>query len=268
MASNANELLFRASGCSHLMSDPSTIKAREAGELAEGVKTHLIDVFVSAKYNRFTEIHGKMLDKGNDVEEDSITIVSRKTKKVFKKNETSLSNEYIKGTPDLFEGVDIHNADAIRDTKSSWDAYTFTRAKYKNLPKSYHWQGQGYMALTGAKTCTFDFCLNNTPYHIVEGELRRESYKHKEGNTPNWIELMIIANHTYDQRTFEEYYNLRGCLPVDEDSKYVVAGFVDIPLDERHHMIQIERNDDDIERLYERIRVCREWMNKELFKVK
>lgn len=233
--------------------------------LSETTKTHLVDVFVSNKYNRFTEINGKALDKGNDVEEDSITVVSRITGTFFKKNEKSLSNEFIKGTPDLYLGESIEKASMIRDTKSSWDAYTFFRAKNKKLDPKYYWQGMGYMDLTGAKRCSIDYCLNNTPYHLIESELRKESYNHPENNTPEWIEIQIIANHVYDVKTFDEYIDMRGIVPSDSNSFAVIKGFVEIPLKERHFNFEFDRSKNEIERLHNRIIECRSYMNEYLF---
>ena len=296
---NANEILFRCSSLSNIMADLGGIteaqmrtlntllnkekaltaiqaetvkeltKKRDTKpELTSGIITHLIDVFVSNQYNRFTEIKAKQLDKGNEVEEDSITTVSRITKKNFKKNKTHLRNDFILGTPDLYEGEGIYNAEIIRDTKSSWDIYSFTRAKHKELPSANKWQGTGYMDLTGAKKCFIDYCLNNTPYRLVNKELHYESYNHDDNNTPAWIELQIIGNHTYDKKTFDEYIDIR-CVNINEDenSKAVYHSFVEIPLLERYFCFEFDRNEDDIKALHERVVECRNWMNKELFKV-
>jgi len=262
---NANDLLFRCSALGYLMKDPKTIKAKEAGELAEGVKTHLVDVYVAAKYERHEEISSKYLEKGNTTENESITTVSRMTKKFFKKNEETLQNEFIKGTPDLFIGESIDKANHIRDTKSSYSVYTYNRSISKELSDLYYWQVQGYMALSGAKVANVDFCLNNTPFNLIESELRRESYKHLEGNTPNWIDLQIAANHIYDTKTFNEFIERSGIYPSDENSKAIVNGFVEIPLKERWFTFEVKRNDDDIQRLYERIKQCRTWINKRYF---
>lgn len=243
----------------------SLVYKRDNPELPDGCKTHLVDVFVREKYNRFTEIHAKQLDKGNDVEEDSITVISRITKEIYRKNEESLSNLYIKGTPDLFKGESISKAEIIRDAKSSWDVFTFNRAISKELDPKYKWQGMGYMWLTGAKRCFIDYCLNNTPYHLVEGELRRESYNHINGDTPNWIELQIIANHVYDRKTFDKYVNERGLGLVDDNCKAISDSFIEIPLEERHFSFEFERNESDIEKLIKRIKDCRDWMNENLF---
>lgn len=240
-------------------SELSKIKNDES--LSETAKTHCIDVFVSNKYNRFTEFSAKQCDKGNEVEDDSITTISRLTKKLFVKNELELKNEFIRGTPDIFEGKTIYTATDVRDAKSPWDAFTFFRSKFKDLKKQYYWQGLGYMWLTGAKKCSIDYCLNNTPYHIVERELKKESHNHLDGDTPAWIELQIIANHVYDIKTLQEYTKLRGCYPHDDYSRAVSAGFVEIPLKERHFNFEFEYSESDIERLKSRILLARKYIS-------
>lgn len=258
---NTGDILFRCSSLGYLMTEP---KKGSNEVISETTKTNLVDIYTAEKYNRFTEISSKYLAKGNDVEEDSITLLSRLTKTFLKKNEEHLSNAFIKGTPDLYLGPSIQKAERIRDTKSSWDIFTFNRAKNKALDNKYYWQGTGYMWLTGASVCNIDFCLNNTPYHIVEGELRKESFKHDGGDTPTWIELQIIANHVYDFETFEKYYRLRGIVPTDENSRYVVAGFVEVPINERWHTFEFNRNEDDILRLVKRIQDCRRYISETL----
>lgn len=257
---DVNEILFRCSSLGHLMVEPKS----KSETLSETTKTHLVDVTVSAKYNRHREIHAKQLDKGNETEEDSITVLSRITKKFFKKNEQHLSNEFIKGTPDLFEGESIQNATHIRDTKSSWDAYSFFRAKNKELEKNYYWQGQGYMWLTGAKHCSIDYVLNNTPWGLIESELRKESYNHVDNETPAWIEAQIISNHVYDEKTFKNYCDFRGISESKEYVNTVIKGFVEIPLKERHFNFEFERNDSDLERLKNRIIQSREYIKDHL----
>jgi len=245
---DVNDILFRCSSLGYLVVEPKN----KNEILSEGLKTHLVDVVVSAKYNRHREIHAKQLDKGNETEEDSITVLSRITKKFFKKNETSLANDFIKGTPDLFEGESIYSATHIRDTKSSWDAYSFFRAKNKELEKNYYWQGQGYMWLTGAKYCSIDYVLNNTPWGLIESELRKESYNHLENDTPAWIEAQIIANHVYDKKTFMEYCDFKG-ICTGENVITVLNGFVEIPLKDRHFNFEFDRNESDLERLKAKI---------------
>ncbi len=291
---SADEILFRCSSLHALMSEGNNITEvqlakiaelstkdkrtekqeaelgrliykRDNPELADTTKSHLVDVYVRNHYNRFDEINSKYLDKGNDVEEDSITVVSRITKTFFKKNERHLKNSFIMGTPDLFKGENVEIAKEIRDTKSSWNAFTFFRAKHKLLDSRYYWQGLGYMWLTGAKICHIDYCLNNTPYQLIESELRKESYNHLNQDTPAWIELQVISNHVYDRETFDKYIQQRGCFPNNSNAQAIVDGFVEIPLNERHFVFTFNRNEADIIRLTERIINARKWMNTNLY---
>jgi hypothetical protein len=260
---SADQILFRCSSLGFIMCDPKK-GSKEA--ISETTKTHLVDVFVSNKYNRFTEISAKQLDKGNETEEDSITIISRITGEFFKKNEEHLYNDFIKGTPDLFQGSEITKANVIRDAKSSWDAYTFFRAKNKKLDDKYYWQGMGYMDLTSAKKCSIDYCLNNTPYHLVESELRKQSWSYPESTMPEWAELQVIANHVYDKKTFDDYIAMRGIYPSDTNALAVLKGFVEIPLSERHFNFEFDRKEEEIEGIHKKVIDCREHMDRYLFK--
>jgi hypothetical protein len=263
---NANEIKFRCSSLGHLMTDPREKAKKESGELAETVKTHLVDVFVSAKYGRREEIMGKYLDKGNEREEDAITLVSRVTKRFYKKNTERLTNDYISGELDLFLGETVDNADETIDTKVSWSANTFFRAKNKPLDKMYEWQGVGYMALSGAKKHTVAYCLVNGTESAIANEKRILSYQNgmmDAGGNPSleFIERckQIEINHIFDLAAFQKEYQHYDF--ANDVSKWTY----DIPMEERLFMISFQRDESEIERLYQRIRDCRNWMNENLF---
>lgn len=261
MVNNADEILFRSSGTGYLMTDPRS----KTETLSETTKTHLIDVFVSEKYGRREEIQGKTLDKGNECEEDGITLLSRVNKKFYKKNEEHLSNEFIKGTPDLFEGKDIFNANVIIDTKLSWSAHTFFRAQ-KEINKIYEWQVQSYMWLTGAKEAYVAYCLVNGTVAAIDDEKRRLGWKMgliDPGSNPEYIDKckQIEINHIFDLELFLEHHPNYDLYNNILDWKY------DMPIEERVFKFHVKRDDEKIEKLRQRIIDCREWMNKELFKV-
>ncbi|MES2829706.1 MAG: hypothetical protein V4687_16230 [Bacteroidota bacterium] len=247
---------------------PELALIKDEVNLSESCITHLIDIFVSQKYNRHSQINSKYLDKGNEVEEDSITVLCLLDGIRYEKNEITFENDFFIGTPDVLKREVSKLIKQVKDTKSAWDIFTFYRAIYKKIKDLYYWQIMTYIDLTGAESGTIDYCLNNTPYHLIEAELRKESYQYEENNTPAWVELQIIANHVYDKKTFEEYYNRRNCLPLDDKNALaVVAGFVEIPLEERHFEFKVERNDEEIERMHQRVIDCRKYMNKHLFKI-
>lgn len=252
---NAHEIKFRCSALSNLMTEPRS----KSEKLSETTKTHLLDVFVSEVYGRKEQVKGKQLDKGNDREESSITLLSRFTKKFYTKNEDQMSNEFIKGTPDLFDG-----AEHIIDIKTSWSMNTFMKSKMSALDKAYYWQLQGYMALTGAKRATVAFCLVNGTPEAIMNEQRVASYRY--GVDPDTsVEFrdeckQIEINHIFDFAEFESeapYYSLYN------DREDLIR--LSVPMAMRVHQFHFERNDEDITRLYERIKQCREYMDEYLF---
>jgi hypothetical protein len=230
---NFSNILFRCSQLGHLMTECRSAADKKAGNLSETTKTHLIDVYVQNKYNRQTDISNKYIHKGLQVEEDAITLYSRVKKRFWKKNIQHLSNPFIKGTPDLFTGLEINSAEEIIDIKSSWDIYTFFRVHKKEINSMYYWQLQGYMALTGAKKATLAYCLVNTPDVMIADEKRRLFYKMGVGSE--------------DNKTFIE-----ACAELDKAMIYD-----DIPLSERVIQFKVERCQDDIDLLYSKVEKSR-----------
>lgn len=209
-------------------------------ELSKSCKTHLIDVFVSNKYGRNTNVHTKYTTKGLMVEEDSMTLYSRFKKEFYKKNEKYFTNDFLRGTPDIID----YDQSLIIDIKSSWDIFTFYRNLAGDLKNIYYWQLQAYMALTGMKRAKLAYCLIDTPAPLIHAQKRKLMYD-------------------MGLRDIDDNMNLdfmKGCEEIDKLSIYD-----DIPMDEKVLEIYVERNDHDIERMYERIVQCRKYMNENLF---
>jgi len=228
---DANNILFRCSSLGYIMTEPKS----KSEAISETAKTHLIDVFVSNKYGRNTDVFNRYTAKGMMVEEDSLTLYSRFKGKFYKKNELRIANGWISGCPDI-----ILN-DLVVDIKSSWDIYTFFRNTAK-LNKQYYWQLQGYMALTGKETSKLAYCLVNTPDILIQDQKRKLLWQ------------MGLIDDT--DKTYEE-----ACSELDK-----LAVYDDIPLEEKVIEIEIKRNDEDIEKIYHRVDQCREYMDKHLFK--
>lgn len=292
----ANKVLFRCSGLAHIMADGNSItekqlekiaeledKAigpkgitekqkeeldrlrdkRDNPELSEGVKTHLIDVFASYKYGRREDVKNKFLDKGNEREEDSITLLSRHLGIFFIKNDIRLRNNFIQGEPDLFIGRSIEEAEHTYDTKTSWSLHTFLRSKFKKLDLDYYWQGQGYMDLTGAKTHTVSFCLVNGTAESIIAEKKSLFYKMRiTDETSEEFKAkckQIEINHIFDIEAFKKDY---PGFPFDNN---VNEWTWDIPKEDRIFTVTFERNEDDIKKMHDRVLQCREWMEINLF---
>ena len=211
---------------------------RSGKGIGETCIKHLVECYVGYAYGRKKTRENKFIEKGNKVEEDSITLYSRVTKTFYKKNTEQISNEYLIGTPDLYDGPDIYHANVIKDIKSSWDIFTF----FGNLPKAtkklYEWQLWGYEDLTTAKEGSLVYCLVNTPQALIDDEKRKLMYK-----------MGVIdpqMNHEYQA----------ACDELDK-----LHNYDDIPLKKRYFEFQIPRDQDKIESAHGRIKECREIMN-------
>jgi len=231
------DLLFRCSSWGAVFSDPQTKAAKEAGKLSVTAKKETFARYQAQFYGRQKFMSNKYVEKGLGVEEDSITLYSRVSKVFLKKNEERLTNDYLTGLPDIYIGPSIREAEVVIDIKSSWDVFTFGNAIIDEVDRGYYAQGQGYMALTGAKEFRLVYCLVNTPETMLADQKRRLAWQ-----------MGLI-----DENASPLY--LEACERIDREGT-----FDDIPKEERVFVRRIERDDAFIEDGYRRIHNCRRWL--------
>lgn len=213
-------------------------ESRTKDPFGETAKSHLLECWVNKKYDRYKDITNKYLEKGTMAEEDSIDLYSLVMNEYFEKNKEFISNDFFIGTPDLYKGKSIKEAELIIDLKTSWDIFTFFGVMIKGLDKRYFWQLQAYMDLTGAKTSKLVYCLVNTPYKLVEDEKKKLLWK-----------LGVI-----DPDTDEAY--IEGCKQIDKNAIYD-----DIPMKERYIEFTVERDQEAIDKAHKRVIECRTFLN-------
>lgn len=204
--------------------------------LSDGCKTYLSTVYAWEKYGKWSiskEIGSKATEKGKEVEEDSITLVSVLEGILFEKNQDRIEDDWFSGIPDFFEGKSVLLADKIHDVKSPWDIESFMSYIGKPLPMNYYWQMQGYMALTGAKVAEVHFCLVNA----LESQIKNE------------FDRLFRASKMIDP------YSPAAKELLDETIKNLT--FDDIPKEDRRIKFIVERNDEDIELARKRVEKCR-----------
>lgn len=189
-------------------------------------ETYLKIWMLEQVFNRKKEITSKYMVKGNIMEDYGIDRIGAWLELPDAvKNEQSFEDEFMTGTPDLL------SPDMVIDLKSSWDFTTFPYFDTECPNSDYYWQLQGYMHLTGKKSAKLVYVLSDTPIHLIEGECR--SYCWKTGESfddvlPDFIERMT---------------------------------FSDILPDEKIRIFDIARSDEDIQRIIDRVQLCREFIN-------
>ena len=147
-----------------------------------------------------------------------------------------LVNDYMIGEPDV-------NTSILADIKTSWSANTFPWFKDpKN--KDYYWQLQSYMWLTGKKQAELVYVLSNHPPHIISSEIKRLTYYYTDRPF-----LFPDAN------SIEELWSM-----AEQKAEAVVnieAKVDHIPLNKRVKRFIIERDEEAIKSIKERIQEAR-----------
>jgi hypothetical protein len=184
------------------MTEPVTKADKEAGVLSKTAQKHLIEVYIAEKYGRKRDIQTKQMKKGVEAEQDSIDLLSMYLKLPFSKNEERFKNDFITGLPDIING------DTIIDIKSSYDLWTFLGNIPDKLDNLYYWQMQSYMWLTGTRKATIAYCLVNTPESIIQQEkyylLKKMDVISEE--SPEFIKeaMKVEFNMTFDDISINE----------------------------------------------------------------
>lgn len=231
---NFDNYNFHPSSLGLIMTD-----SRTKEPIGETAKAHLLQCWIEETYGRKKDISNKYIEKGLAQEEESITLYSLVTKKFHKKNTETISNDFFIGTPDLYDGNSIKEAELILDIKTSWDIFTFFATLQKPLNKNYYWQLQAYMDLTGASVSKLVYCLVDTPENLILDEKRKLQW----------------AMGIIDPDANSEY--LAKCEQIEKNMR-----FSDIPKEERYIAFEVKRNDEDIKKAHDRVIECRNYLNK------
>jgi hypothetical protein len=217
-----NKILFRASSIGDLMTDSRS----KSEKLSKTAKSYIQKVFKEREFGYYENINSKAIDKGIENEDEAIQLASEVLGWDFViKNEEKYSNEYINGTPDVI------TKDLLADIKCSWNMGTFPIFEDEIPTKNYWWQLQSYMWLTGHSTSELVYVLTNTPEQIVEDEIRRMHWKLNKIDEDLDLREAVQSQHTFDH----------------------------IPNNLRIKRFIVERDEQAIEQIKEKVELCRNY---------
>lgn len=231
-------------------------KKNAKNELSETTKNYLKELHLEKLFKRTDELRNKYCDKGIQVEEKSFTLFSHVSGKPFFKNKERFNNEFITGEPDNVNMV-------VRDIKSSWDFSTFPFYETEIPNSMYEWQLQGYLALTGLKEAELVYCLVDTPFKIIDDELRRLDWKENvltmEGDVKKdkqQLVVELISSMLYTEKGLQEYCQQSTNLRIEW-----FENFRPVPENLRVKIFSISAEPEKITALYAQIQKCREYLN-------
>jgi hypothetical protein len=150
-------LKFRPHMIGEIMTDP---KGKDE-VLSVGAKTTITKMAKEFVYGFDEKITNKYMTKGLEMEDKSIELLNSVLFTSYKKNEETIENDWLRGTPDLI------CKDSVIDIKTSWSLATFPCLSELGKDKGYEWQGRAYMMLTNLDKFEICYCLVSTPENLI-----------------------------------------------------------------------------------------------------
>jgi hypothetical protein len=202
---------------------------RTKGELlSQTAKTYIEEEVLRAKYGVIKTFSSRYTDKGNLVEDEAIEMASNALEMGFLyKNHEHFENDFLTGTPD------VNTGDILLDVKSSWDATTFPFFATEIPTKDYYFQLQGYLELTGKTEALLVYCLVNTPVDMIEDEIRRAHWAARLIDESQELRDEVLKRHSFDH----------------------------IPDNRRVKVFKVQKDEQVIAEIKERVELCREYFN-------
>jgi hypothetical protein len=202
---------------------------RTKGELlSQTAKTYIEEEVLRAKYGIIKTFSSRYTDKGNLVEDEAIEMAANALELGFLyKNHEHFSNDFLTGTPD------VNTGDVLLDVKSSWDATTFPFFATEIPTKDYYYQLQGYMELTGKTEALLVYCLVNTPADMIEDEIRSAHWNARLIDESQELRDEVLKRHSFDH----------------------------IPDNRRVKFFKVEKDEQVIAEIKDRVELCREYFN-------
>jgi hypothetical protein len=176
--------------------------------------------------------------KGNITELEGILLLSKVDQIQYKIHKTRIYNEYLSGEIDAYSGEEVMKAICIVDNKASYDYPTYLCKIHSKVENDHKNQVKGYIDITGARVGYVSNTLVNCPQELIE-EARWSLTRKMNAATPESPEVMEVW-------------------PTWERSMI----FDRISYHKRVHKVKIEPfTDHERKRLYDKVKVCREWLN-------
>jgi len=170
-------------------------------KLMATAKTLCREIFQEQFFGRSKNITNKYLEKGISQEEHSLSLYTSVTGNLLFKNEDNFVDDHFTGTPDNIEGK-------VRDIKTSWDYSTFPFYENEATNSTYIYQLNTYMALTELDSSELIYCLVDTPFNLVDDELRRLCWKSgclSLDSLPKKVMAETVQNLIYTEQGLKDY---------------------------------------------------------------
>lgn len=205
-------------------------KAIADPELPQGAKTLIEEIIDAEVYQYRDSFSSRELDKGHDVEDQTIDLYNRvfftDHKKLVEGDKyASLSYNHITGHPDIVDEA----SKMVKDAKSSWNKKTFKKKMSDAKNSKYEWQVRTYLymlqGITGDKewrTGEYFYGLVDTPEGLVP-EWEDDSLHNTAGLEDN-LRLTVVPVELTDEMVAHMDRRIKMSLKyADEYRRYLTS---------------------------------------------
>jgi hypothetical protein len=207
-----------------------------------GAQAYLLFIYSLKKYGKAAKLISDSLMEpsaanGTLKENYVINLIEAHRGIKLYRNKVRLKNDYLVGVPDAFDDEDWEKSRFVHEIKTTSNRLKFLNRKRYPITIHRFLQVQGYMALTGKKKAAVHHCLVDYPEPVILYQ------KDKMFNyfCPDGIET---------DRFREEWAIMERKLR-----------FLEMPSSDRIFTCYVERDNRIIDKIYERVQVCRDWLN-------
>lgn len=184
------------------------------------------------------------MTKGKIQEPEGIALLSIVDGKDYTKYDGErISNDYLTGLPDIFEGTEIYKATKITDLKCSFDYPCFLKKINTLTDQCNKTQIQGYMDITGANEGEVADVLVDMPETIINDYRRRLLYRMQDNGSAITEEspAYVIA-----WMKMEGSMRFEGKIPRHQRVfKKLVIPFTEF----------------EKQKIHDKVKICRTWLN-------
>ena len=233
---NWDSVKFRASSWGNLLAEPQSKADKDSGKLGVTCQKELIKIYNLVKYGRRRQFTTNAMDKGKLLQSEGIKLFSFVEDELYEENIEQLENEWFTGTLDMFSGKDIRSAKKVWDLKCSYELDTFTPKLIEGIDKGYEAQLNVYYDLTNSEGGGLAYVLLDAPPSVLADEKRRLLYN-----------MDVVSEES------PEYL-----VAVEELEKLLT--FPDIHYSERVISQPVQRDDDLIQKMKDKVPRLRQWL--------
>lgn len=233
----------------------------EVYKLGETAKSLLHTIVWNEKYGIETKVKSKYFTKGIECEKKARDMLSVLSGKILVADKTYKSNKWVKGQRDIADD------DCIIDIKTSYSYNSFIKHLNEKNHEYYKRQMDNYMELWNIPQSIISYVLVDTPYKLISDEIRRLDWDEnvltingdvRENKIIEVVEL--VKQHIYTEKGLDEFLDyINDKITI---RKEWFADFVEIPANDRIHLVEHEYDKTRIEQRNECLNLCREYMNK------